>query len=538
MPTLQFKGKTVIWNHHLSIPYHTLEEDKKLHFQAEKGADNLIIEGDNLLALKALLPQYAGKIKCIYIDPPYNTGNDNGNGKGWVYNDNVNSPLIKEWLYKEVGKEDLTRHDKWLCMMVPRLKLLRELLADDGAIFISIDDNEQHTLRQIMDEVFGENNFITNIVWQKKYTQSNDAEFFSGNHDFILLFAKQKEIFELNGLPRGDKQNDAYKNPDSDLRGPWKATPLHAKSGNKIDFHFKFINGVAWSPPKGTYPRFSEETLKKMDANNEIWFGKDGNATPSRKTFLSEVKQELVPKSIWLYDEVGSNDDAKRTVKELLEANPFESPKPTSLIKRILQISTSPDSIILDSFAGSGTTMHAVMELNKEDGGNRKCIMVQMTEASAAEPEKNICRDITRERVKRAIEKNGYDSGFRYLRVGRAIDPENILSGDLPFYEEFAKYVYYLCTGEHHTNEKEINADHYFAGRYGRSAIYLVYKPDFTEMTRLALNLTLAEKIRAANPNERLIVYAPACFLDEDYLEANQIEYVNIPYGMFAKTGK
>jgi adenine-specific DNA-methyltransferase len=186
MPTLQFKGKNVIWNHHLSVPYHTLDVDPKLGFHAKKGNDNLIIEGDNLLAFKALLPQYAGKVKCIYIDPPYNTGNE-----GWVYNDKVNSPLIKEWLGKEVGKDDLTRHDKWLCMMVPRLKLLRELMADDGVIFISIDDNEQHALRQIMDEIFGEDNFIANVIWQKKFSPQNDAKYFSDNHDFILCYAKK-----------------------------------------------------------------------------------------------------------------------------------------------------------------------------------------------------------------------------------------------------------------------------------------------------------------------------------------------------------
>lgn len=279
MPTLQFKGKNIIWNHHLSVPYHTLEEVSKLHFQPDKSNGNLIIEGDNLLALKALLPMYTGKVKVVCIDPPYNTGNE-----GWVYNDNANSPLIKDWLGKEVGKDDLTRHDKWLCMMTPRLKLLRELLADDGVIFINIDDSEQHSLRQLMDELFGEENFITNVIWQKKYTQINDAEIFSENHDFILVYAKQKTCFELRGLPRGEKQNDAYRNPDDDPRGPWKATPLHAKSGNAVGFSYKFVNGVIWSPPSGTFPRFSKETLKKMDKNHEIWFGKDGTTPPSRKT--------------------------------------------------------------------------------------------------------------------------------------------------------------------------------------------------------------------------------------------------------------
>lgn len=530
MPTLQFKGKNIIWNHHLSVPYHTLEEVSKLYFRPDKSNGNLIIEGDNLLALKALLPMYAGKVKVVCIDPPYNTGNE-----GWIYNDNANSPLIKDWLGKEVGKDDLTRHDKWLCMMTPRLKLLRDLLTDDGVIFVNIDDNEQHRLRQLMDELFGEENFITNVIWQKKYTQSNDAEFFSENHDFILAYAKQKTRFELSGLPRGEKQNKAYRNPDDDPRGHWKATPLHAKSGNNLDFRYKFANGVIWSPPSGTFPRFSKETLKKMDENHEIWFGKDGTATPSRKTFLSEVKQDLVPKSIWLYDEVGSNDDAKRIVKELFHSNPFDSPKPVGLIKRILQIASSDDSIILDSFSGSGTTGHAVTDLNKEDGGNRKFILVQMTEANEKEPDKNICKDITRERIKRAIEKYGYDSGFKYLRVGQPLDAETLLKGKLPEYKTFAKYVYYLCTGENLKEEKKISEKKFFVGDFGKHAIYLIYKQDFEVLTRMALNLEMAEKIIADQPDKKRIVYAPACFLDEEYMEANQIEFVSIPYNLFQR---
>ena len=514
----------------MSIPFHTLDEMPKLDFQADKGEGDLIIEGDNLLALKALLPQYAGKVKCVSVDPPYNTGNE-----GWAYNDKVNSPLIKDWLGKEVGKDDLTRHDKWLCMMVPRLKLLRELLADDGVIFINIDDNEQHNLRAILSEIFGEENFITNIIWQKKYTQSNDAEFFSDNHDFIIVYAKVKSLLEITGLPRGEKQNNAYKNPDNDPRGTWKATPLHAKSGSNSEFKFKFKNNVIWSPPPGTFPRFSIETLEKLDKNDELWFGKDGKATPSRKTYLSNVSQELIPKTIWLFDEVGSNDDAKRSIKELFENNPFDSPKPVGLLKRIIQISTNNDSIILDSFAGSGTTMHAVMDLNKEDGGNRKCILVQMTEATEADPKKNICKDITRERVKRAIEKYGYDSGFKYLKVGIPIDPESMLSGNLPTYKQFAKYVYYLCTGENVQEEKQVNEKTYFVGTFKKEAVYLLYKQDYETLTRLALNLPIAEQITKEQKGKKCIVYAPACFLEEDYLKEKNIEYVGIPYNLFRR---
>src|SRR3989339_760281 len=229
MANLNFKGKTFVQNHHLAVPYHQLVPVKSKSLTANLSLkDNLIIHGDNLKALKALLPTYAGKIKCIYIDPPYNTGNES-----WVYNDKVNSPKIKKWLCKVVGNEsaDLCRHDKWLCMMYPRLKLLRDLLRDDGAIFISIDDNEHCHLKMAMDEIFGSENFVTNIIWQKKYTQSNDAKYFSSTHDFIVCYGKNIENsnFKINLLERTEAQNARYKNPDNDPRGGWMTQPLHAK---------------------------------------------------------------------------------------------------------------------------------------------------------------------------------------------------------------------------------------------------------------------------------------------------------------------
>src|SRR5690606_36843731 len=339
--------------------------------------DNLIIQGDNLKALKALLPTYAGKVKCIYIDPPYNTGNEK-----WVYNDNVNSPLFRAWLGNVVDKEDLTRHDKWLCMMMPRLKLLRELLSEDGAIFISCDDNEQHRLRLLLDEVFGSQNFIQNIIWQKKYTQSNDAKYFSDTHDFIICYAKNKiegevtQGFTINLLDRTDEQNERYTNPDNDPNGVWMSQPLHAKSGTDNTYKYKFKNGVEWQPPSGTFPRYSLDALKKADEENRIWFGSKGDAVPRMKKYLSEMKDGVTPKSIWLYTEVGSNDDAKKPIKELFDDNLFATPKPVELVKRIISLATNENDIILDSFASSGTTAQAVLELNKEDEGERKFVLV------------------------------------------------------------------------------------------------------------------------------------------------------------------
>jgi len=238
-----------------------------------------------------------------------------------------------------------------------------------------------------------------------------------------------------------------------------------------------------------------------------------------------------------LHSEVGHNQEAKQEIKEIFGLDSsFDSPKPTRLLKKIILLSTDKNSLILDSFAGSGTTMHAVMDLNKEDGGNRKCILIQMTEASDAEPKKNICKDITRERVKRAIAKYDYDSGFQYLKVGIPIDAETLLSGNLPSYKQFAEYVYYLCTGESLKDKKSINEKSFFVGDTGNSVIYLVYKQNFEELTRMALNLTLAEKIIAEHPKRRVVVYAPACFLEEDYMTEKGIDYVGIPYNLFQRS--
>ncbi|MBE7439252.1 MAG: site-specific DNA-methyltransferase [Spirochaetales bacterium] len=530
MPTLQFKGKASVWNHHLAIPYHTLEEVRDLDFQPGKGDGNLIVEGDNLLALKALLPQYAGKVQCIYIDPPYNTGNE-----GWVYNDNVNSPLIRQWLGREVGTDDLTRHDKWLCMMVPRLKLLRELLADDGAIFVSIDDNEVHRLREMMDEVFGEDQWTATFIWEKRTTREN-RRVFSFNHDYIVLCAPNRDLFEARRglLPLTEEVEARYGNPDSDPRGPWQSVSLNAQAGHATEDQFyriKTPGGRTLDPPPGRCWTVTEKRLKELIADNRVWFGQDGTNVPRLKKFRSEAKEGLTPHTLWTAAEVGTTDSAKKALLQLFDQElPFEAVKPVELLLHILRIGTDLDSIILDSFAGSGTTMHAVMELNGEDGGSRKCILVQMTEATEKEPEKNISRDITRERVKRAIEKNGYNSGFRYLRVGKAIDAQTMLAGELPTYTELAKHVYYLRTGAYHPDANQVSETDYFVGGTEREALFLIYKNDYDALTRLALTLELAEKFRSAHEAKRYVVYAPACYLDQESLADMKIDFVLIPY--------
>ena len=336
MPFLDFKGKSVIYSHHLGVPFRTLKVDvKKSLLPTGKEApggkkhkpnldDNLIIHGDNLHALKALLPRYSGKIKCIYIDPPYNTGNE-----GWKYNDKVNSPIIKEWLKQNgIGTDDLERHDKWLCMMWPRLQLLKELLSDEGVIFISIDDNEQHRLRMIMDEIFGEDNFIANISWWSKYTVSNDASKISYQHENILFYAKIQDSFKIGLFPRTKEMDEAYKNPDEDPRGRWKATPLHAKSGKENDrYSLTFPNGVVWRYPKGTYPRYTKKHILELYHEDKLYFGKSGKNNPSRKTYLSDVKNGKTVGSFWSYKEAGSTHEANEELSEILGKGKFNNPK-------------------------------------------------------------------------------------------------------------------------------------------------------------------------------------------------------------------
>jgi adenine-specific DNA-methyltransferase len=271
MPSLNFKGKALVQNYHLLVPYHELKPVKAKSLTDKASLhDNLVVHGDNLKALKALLPYYHGKVKCIYIDPPYNTGNE-----GWVYNDNVSSPMMQEWLGKVVDREDLTRHDKWLCMMLPRLKLLRDFLTDDGVIFVSIDDNKVHRLRELLDEVFGEENFVATIIWEKVYSPKSSARFFSENHDYIVMYARRKDSFELGLLPRTEEANARYENPDNDPRGPWKPGDLSARNPySKGLYSIKCPGGrVIKGPPPGNYWRVAEEKLWRMHEDKRIWWG-------------------------------------------------------------------------------------------------------------------------------------------------------------------------------------------------------------------------------------------------------------------------
>ena len=538
MPTLHFKGKTFVQNHHLAVKYHQLVPKADLSLTDKVSLhDNLIIQGDNLKALKALLPTYTGKIKCIYIDPPYNTGNEK-----WVYNDNVNSPMIKEWLGSVVDKEDMTRHDKWLCMMMPRLKLLRELLSEDGAIFISIDDNEQHNLRVLLDEVFGQQNFIQNIIWQKKFSPQNDAKYFSDNHDFIICYAKnkiegeQKFGWERNLISRSEEQDNRYSNPDNDPRGAWTSSDMTVKTYSAdYDYEITTPGGKKIKPTKGRCWFTSKEKFQKLIDDNRVWFGENGTNVPRVKKFLLEVQDGIVPISIWLHTEVGHNQEAKQELKEIFSEIqlPFDTPKPVRLLQRIIQTATNKNDIILDSFAGSGTTAHAVLELNKEDEGNRKFILVEM---------EDYANTITAERVRRVIKgvpkaknellKNGTGGTFSYFHLGDAIEMESILTqNNLPSYIEFARYLFYTATGEEF-NENIIDENTGFIGESKNYEVYLFYKPDIEWLKTNALTLEACKALPNIRNKQRL-VFAPAKYVDDYTCLEYRIDFCQLPYEIY-----
>lgn len=529
MPTLNWIGKEVVVKHHKEVPFRLLEPVAELSCG---DADNLIVRGDNLHALKALLPRYAGQVKCIYIDPPYNTGNE-----GWVYNDNVNSAEIKRWLGEVVGKEGetLDRHDRWLCMMYPRLLLLKQFLREDGAIFVSIDDNEVATLRLLMDEIFGRASFIACNAWQKRYSRENRVAI-GDAHEYVVAYTINPQLFKLSAkkLPLGPKQLAVYKNSNNDPRGKWRPVSLSAQGfrPNQMYEIVSPITGKRHKPPEGSCWKVIESEYKRLLADERIYFGKDGNAIPQRVQFLSGI-DGIAPWTWWPHEEVGHTDESRKEVQEIFGTQTaFDTPKPTRLIQRILQIATDQDSLILDSFAGSGTTGHAVLKQNAEDGGNRRFILVEMDE--------HIAQNVTAERVRRVSQGytnakdqsiEGLGGGFQFCTLSKEplFTAEGQIRDDVS-YAQLAEFVWFVETGTGLTSAAGSSP---LLGIHEGRAIYLLYNGILKDKSVAGGNVLTLQSVDYIDKfNGQKIIYAAACRLGAARLNRENIVFKQTPYAL------
>ncbi len=527
MPKLTWIGKEAVEKHHQDVPTHLLEPVAELSC-GDSDSGNLIVQGDNLIALKALLPRYAGKVKCIYIDPPYNTGNE-----GWAYNDNVNSPEIKKWLGKVVGAEaeDLSRHDKWLCMMYPRLVLLKQFLREDGVIFVSIDDNEQAYLKLLMDEIFGSVNFIACFMWKRKKEISNDSKNVSLQGEYIISYSKSTNaLFNLSSLS-DEYIEKSYNEPTSDFPlGKWRPVPITVSkglSGGGYEYEIKTptgkIHNRLWA-----YPEKSFQNLLK---DKKIYFGKLGDAVPQRVIYAHESNGQPTT-NYW--DNVATNKEGKKELLSLFSDNYFSTPKPTRLIERVLQLSTDKDSIVLDSFAGSGTTAHAVLKLNQQDCGNRKFVLVEMDEV--------IAESVTAERNKRVIE--GYENakgesvaglgdGFQFCRLSDeplfAADGE--VRADVTF-AQLASYVWFNETKMGYEGKGDSPLLGVFEGR----AIYLLYNGILKDIKPEGGNILTKAVFNSLPPFEgQKVIYAAAYQGGVNWIKKEQIIFKQTPYALETK---
>ena len=518
MPTLNWIGKEKVINHHRDVPFKILEHkygfnDTDGEIKEPVNSGNKIIHGDNLEALKSLLPEYEGKIKCIYIDPPYNTGNEN-----WVYNDNVNHPKIKKWLEatlkaKESGKEaaigidDLARHDKWLCMMYPRLKLLHKLLADDGAIFISIDDNEQANLKFICDEIFGINNMVTNIHWKRSESQNNNSKLLSVVGEFIICYLKNKEGKSFNKTELQETAINEYRYEDEN--GKFRRGTIVDNSRGKHILEITSPNGITKTIKSIRTREFFDEKEKE----GLIYWTSTG--TPYLKLYLE--KSEGQTSSNW-FDKAGVNEDASEELTKIGINFPFS--KPYKLIDKILKISTSPNDIVLDSFAGSGTTAHAVLNLNNQDEGCRKFILVEM---------EDYANTITAERVKRVIngygDKEGTGGSFDYYELGKPlfVGENNEYLNEEVDTKKIREYIWYSETRKAFEHPKTKSDTPYFLGKKEGTAYYFIYEKE--SLTTLDYDTLSTIKTKAG----QYVIYADNCLLPKDFMMKKNIVFKKIP---------
>ena len=549
MPTLDWIGKKAVLNHHNEVPFHLLRCNAELSVGEDSG--NLLVQGDNLLALKALLPYYAGQVKCIYIDPPYNTGN-----QGWIYNDNVNSPEMRDWLGKLVGgeAEDLSRHDKWLSMMYPRIMLLKEMLREDGVFWMSIDDNEVQHAKLLLNEIFGSPNFVGVIVW-KNATDNNPTNI-TTEHEYIICFAKHRpslpKEWKSSTLPIKERlikigeefisqysksedrqaaytkwyrQNRPYIWPFQDYKfidnGGIYTGSRSVHNPGKEGYRYDVIhpNGKPCTQPLMGY-RFPPETMDTLLADNRIIFGVDETKLIELKLYITDYRAKL--SSVFELDgRVGTNE-----IKDLFPENkrPFDFPKPTELIEELLSFTTKNDDIILDSFAGSGTTGHAVINLNAEDGGKRKFILVEMDE--------NIARNITAERIKRVINQSGIGtkadlpSSFRFCELGPTLfDASGQIRPEVKF-SDLAAHVFFTETGQPLPAQAEREMSP-LLGTANGTAVYLLYNGVMRHQGNTLTPETLDSLPPFPGPK---VVYGDGCKIGRERLRELKITFKQIPY--------
>ncbi|MEK6898593.1 MAG: site-specific DNA-methyltransferase [Nanoarchaeota archaeon] len=518
MPTLNWIGKEQVVNHDKLVSFRLLKKVKSL--SVGESSQNLIIHGDNLEALKSLMPYYYGKIKCIYIDPPYNTGNEN-----WVYNDKVNSPKIKKWLGKVVGgeSEDLCRHDKWLCMMYPRLKLLKDLLSDSGVIFISIDDYEFDHLKLILDEIFGRENHINTLIWRKNAGASNDVKYFGIEHEYILCYSKK--IGKVDRFFTGllDKHRLEYKHKDSNFNkfGAYKRYNLYQpgidENRPNLQYEIDAPDGSKISIKPHIW-RYSKETFLQAKKEGKIDFVKNkksGEWQVFTKIYLHESGEERRIKPRSIFSEQGFTLDGNRELKEIFGEKVFNYPKPSSLIRYLIAIITHDhkESIILDSFAGTGTTGHAVLQLNKKDKGDRRFILIEM--------EDHVAKKVTVERIKRAIEKEDHNGGFEFCELDKPLFNEEGKIDEECTFEQLANYIYFTET---QTNLDKKQIKNSLIGSLNETDYYLIFK----ERGKNILNKSFLKSIKKDDNNR--VIYADKCLLDEENLEKHKIQFKQIPY--------
>lgn len=592
MTELSFKGKEFVYNHHLAVPFRPLVPHPKKGIGPVALDGNLVIHGDNLHALKALLPLYAGKVDCIFIDPPYNTGNE-----GWCYNDNVNAPMIREWLESNpIGIEDGLRHDKWCAMMWPRLRLLYELLSDVGSFWMTLDDNEIHRGRALLDAVFGEIGFVACCVWQKRYSREN-REAIGDVHDYVLIYSKSPEAFKAlrNKVDPTEDQLSVYKNPNNDPRGRWRGIPMTAQGyrANQM-YPIKSPGGAVHVPPEGRCWSMVEREFRALEAINRVWFGVDGNSQPNIIRYIDEI-EGFVPWTWWPSDEVGHTDEAKKEMHSLFgREDAFPTPKPIRLLNRIIQIATRKDSIVLDSFAGSGTTAHAVLAANARDSGSRSFILVEMEDYAdklTAERVRRVIKgydfkgtqrtELMRERLNwRAISNaedlvhkveavenlhgheydrikkevkdgelivtgektvderaEGLGGSFTYCTLGDPVELDKVLSGEtLPSYEGLGAALFHMATSHALDPARVREADFYLGGVQGQH-VWLIYKPelDWLKSPEAALTLVRAKQFAATDPEARHLVIAPARFVSQKMLAEQHIpvDFVPLPFALY-----